>query len=210
MSLPQQILPQTVPLGKADANGSITIDTNWYLFLYSLASQVFSASGGSVPASTADLLQITENDVSGIDALSDKRALVNALLQPLDEVANVDAVQDKQQIINALLIQPDADVSPTLRDMANALLLAQDALLQDPVPQAQPVLTITVGVSPYTYAAPFSGCLSVTGGTVSLIQIIRQGTTIATGMTAGLIQVSKLDQVKITYSVIPTVVFLPT
>jgi hypothetical protein len=35
-ALPNQILPQTVPLGKADKDGYVTIDINWYLLLYNL------------------------------------------------------------------------------------------------------------------------------------------------------------------------------
>ena len=100
------------------------------------------------------------------------------------------------------------DVPQAYRQDLNTRLL-QD-VLPDPVPQAQPAAPVTVGASPYTWSAPFTGCLSITGGTVSAISIIRQGTTVATGITAGLVPVSKLDQVKITYSVLPTVVFLPT
>ena len=101
-----------------------------------------------------------------------------------------------------------ADVPMTYRQDLNTRLL-QD-VLPDPVPLAQPAAPVTVGASPYTWSAPFTGCLSITGGTVSAISIIRQGTTVATGITAGLVPVSKFDQVKITYSVLPTVVFLPT
>jgi hypothetical protein len=44
---------------------------------------------------------------------------------------------------------------------------------------------------------------------VSAVVIIRQGVTVPTGLVDGLIPVSRLDQVQITYAVAPTVNFLP-
>jgi hypothetical protein len=84
-----------------------------------------------------------------------------------------------------------------------------DVVLPDVPAQAQPAKSITPGASPYVYTAAFDGTVAVTGGTVSAITITRQGTSVATGITTGLIPLSRLDQLQVTYSVAPTMTFLP-
>lgn len=185
--LPGQIPPQTIPLVEQSPTGEMIVDINWYLYFYNLGKNVLMGSLGSVPMSAAVNVALIDSDV--VDS---------------------DAMQAPRQILNAMLLQPDQDIGPTLREMQNALLLAQDGWLSDAIPAAQPVAAITVGVSPFTYTAPFNGAVSVSGGTVSAIAVIRQGATVATGMTAGLIPLSRLDQIRITYAVIPVAVFLPS
>lgn len=226
-SLPQLIPPQTavfgnIEEGKVDRDGKVTgivtVDVNWYLFLYNLVKQTIGVSSGStgggstVTVMPMDLLALNEIDVGSTDAISDKRAIINAsLLEALDtDLAGADLAGLPVRSNNVQLLALDPDVGPSLRDMTNAIVLGSEALLQDPGPQAQPAQTVTVTASPFTYTAPFSGQVSVTAGTVSLISIVRQGVTVGTGLVTGLIPVSRLDQVKITYSVLPTVVFLPT
>ena len=90
------------------------------------------------------------------------------------------------------------------------VFVLQDEFLPDPpAAQAAPVASITVTASPFTYTAPFAGNVAVTGGTVSAITLIRQSTSVATGLTVGLISVSRGDQVQVTYSVTPTLTFIP-
>lgn len=113
------------------------------------------------------------------------------------DVADVDALQ------RSMVEIPESLAIPTL----SALL--EDSLLPDPTPQAQPVAAITVGASPFTYTARFSGSVAITGGTVSSITLIRQSTSVATGVTAGLIPVSRLDQVQVTFTGTPTMTFIP-
>jgi hypothetical protein len=69
--------------------------------------------------------------------------------------------------------------------------------------------TITVEASPFIYTTTSAGNVSVTGGTVSSIMVLRQGIQVPTGMTSGLIPVSPGDQVIVTYSVAPSMTFLP-
>ena len=75
--LPELIPPQPAVFGKADADGNVTINIHWYLFLYNLASQVFSLSNGSITVGQIDLLLIDGDDnvepVEGqsADAISD-------------------------------------------------------------------------------------------------------------------------------------------
>ena len=68
---------------------------------------------------------------------------------------------------------------------------------------------ITVGVSPYAYTAQSNGHVVVTGGTVSAISLTRVSAH-ATGFTAGFIPVGNKDVVTVTYTVAPTMTFIPT
>lgn len=80
-----------------------------------------------------------------------------------------------------------------------------------PNPRAQPVQAITVGASPYTYTAPFDGMVAVSGGTVTGLDISRDGgsTFLATGVLAGCVPVARLDQVQFTHAGAPTATFFP-
>lgn len=187
--LPTQILPPSAPIGRVNEQGEVIADKNFWLLLYNLCLNVLG-TGTGLPASALEELAGADSDAADTDAIALRQGLANALLQA---------------------IQPqDVVVSPNdLPDLARALLLAQDGLLPDATAQSQPVSSITVGGSPFTYTAPFAGTIAVTGGTVSAIAILRQGTSVATGITAGFVPVSRYDQVQVTYSVLPTLTFIP-
>lgn len=70
-----------------------------------------------------------------------------------------------------------------------------------------PLVGITPGASPYTYTATDAGTVIVQGGTVTLIELGRKTTFVTTGMTFGAVPVSKGDQVRVTYTVAPTMNF---
>lgn len=55
-SLPNIIPEQTAKLGTVDDSGNVTIDLNWYLFLYNVATQVLSSNAGGITVSPTDLL----------------------------------------------------------------------------------------------------------------------------------------------------------
>lgn len=67
------------------------------------------------------------------------------------------------------------------------------------------------GASPLTYTAIARGQAIVSGGTVSAIELSRDGETFySTGLTAGLFPMSAQDQLRVTYTVVPTtLVFVP-
>lgn len=70
---------------------------------------------------------------------------------------------------------------------------------------------VVVGVSPYIYSPIRKGSLIVSGGTVSAIDFSRDGTTFySAGQTAGMFTLNAADQLRITYTVTPTVTFVPT
>lgn len=74
--------------------------------------------------------------------------------------------------------------------------------------QAPPgISNIIVGPSPFTYTSKEPGFISVNGGTVSTIGLIRGLVSVDVTGTK-LIPVAIEDNVKITYSVLPTVKFL--
>ena len=200
--LPGTILFPSMPLarveidesGKVKDGGICTIEMNWWLFFYNISQSVLGTPGGgqTIGLPAAGLIEIAslEADADDADAIVSRQGISSALVQSFQP-------QD--------VTLTDAD----LPSIARALLLAQDGFLQETQPLAQPVQTISVGGSPFTYTAPFNGHVAVTGGTVSAISIIRQGTTVATGLTAGVIPASRADQIKVTYTGVPAMTFIP-
>jgi hypothetical protein len=70
---------------------------------------------------------------------------------------------------------------------------------------------VTLGASPAIYSATRKGSLIVSGGTVSFIEFTRNGTNYYnTGATSGMFTVNASDVLRITYTVAPTVTFVPT
>lgn len=67
--------------------------------------------------------------------------------------------------------------------------------------------TVT-GASPFSFTAPSDGIVFVSGGTVSLIEYARTA-FFATGATAGPFFVFKGDILRVTYTVVPTIHFVP-
>lgn len=84
----------------------------------------------------------------------------------------------------ANLIAQGADLQHVERGLANLRAQVLGSLLPDPVPMAQSVQAVTVGASPFTYTALANGALSITGGAMSAVSIIRQGISVATGIAS--------------------------
>lgn len=83
------------------------------------------------------------------------------------------------------------------------------ALFNGLAPAAE--VAITPGVSPYSYSAPVKGSVIVSGGTVSAIAFSRNGTTFyTTGQTSGMFTLNAQDRLRVTYTVLPTMTFVPT
>ncbi|MCQ4437282.1 hypothetical protein NO135_20015, partial [Clostridioides difficile] len=152
-SLPKQIRLQSGPFAEKGADGNLYIDFNWYLFLYNIGQQLFpsgsSGSGGS-PILPADLIARIALDAAGADVPQAYHQIANAaIVESLGEdLAGADIAQFARQLANMQMLLPDTDVGPSLRDLANTLLLATDGLLPDPPFAAQPAQTVTVGASP--------------------------------------------------------------
>lgn len=103
-----------------------------------------------------------------------------------------------------------ADGSITLTHNWYLLFYNLSSKVLGPAQAPDPSAAISVGVSPFLYTPTASGNVAVTGGTVSSIAVLRQGVEVTTGLTSGLIPVSVGDQVIVTYSIMPTMTFLPT
>lgn len=74
----------------------------------------------------------------------------------------------------------------------------------------QPVEALMLGSSPFTYVAVIRGQLNIAGGTVSAVELSRDGTNFfSAGITAGFVQMDTGDSARITYSVAPTLVYFP-
>lgn len=72
------------------------------------------------------------------------------------------------------------------------------------------VQAITVATSPFTYQATRRGFVLLSGGTVTLVQFTRDGiTNYTTGATGGAFPLSASDRLIVTYTVAPTMVFVP-
>lgn len=68
---------------------------------------------------------------------------------------------------------------------------------------------LTPSASPYSFTATSTGRVAISGGTVSLVRVGRLDSFFDVGQVAGLVPVRKGDVVEITYTVAPTVTFLP-
>lgn len=82
-------------------------------------------------------------------------------------------------------------------------------LFQGLAPEAE--VNVPATGSPLTFSATRGGYLIVAGGTVSAIEFSRDGITFYTiGITNGIVPVCSSDRVRVTYSVAPTMTFVPT
>jgi hypothetical protein len=64
--LPNQIIPQTMPFGTVNDDGTVTIEHDWWLLIYALCEQILANGSGASTLSLAELalLQPKETDVS--------------------------------------------------------------------------------------------------------------------------------------------------
>lgn len=70
--------------------------------------------------------------------------------------------------------------------------------------------TIDVGVSPFEYEAREPGNIIITGGTVTDVLLTRGQETLDLGAFVTIIPVAINDIITITYSVLPTITFIPS
>lgn len=73
----------------------------------------------------------------------------------------------------------------------------------------EPIAAITLGASPFDYTANSNGNVIVSDGTVSAITLTRGITVIILPFTSGVVPVRQGDIVEVTYSVLPTINFVP-
>jgi len=73
----------------------------------------------------------------------------------------------------------------------------------------RPIAPVSVGASPFVYTAFTIGHIFVSGGTVSAISLERSGVALACPSNV-FIPVAANDMVTVTYSVLPTMTFIPS
>ena len=104
------------------------------------------------------------------------------------------------------LIVPRLDAP--LVDRSGLALAPWTTFFQQFVQAPSAAVSLIIGVSPFNYVAREPGQVAVIGGTVSAIALIRGTVTIdVTGVK--LIPVAIKDIVKVTYSILPVIQFLP-
>lgn len=72
-----------------------------------------------------------------------------------------------------------------------------------------PAAAVSLTGSPFDYASTADGLVVVVGGVVSAIAYGRNGAYTTLGVTSGMVPVKAGDVVRITYTVAPTVNFIP-
>jgi hypothetical protein len=104
---------------------------------------------------------------------------------------------------------PDVNTPLTIKGTINSSWFRCWQGLFSGTPTAN-VSVVTVGVTPFTYAAPLGGTVIINGGTVSQVKFSRDGASFyVTGQAQGMFPVSQGDLLVISYSVPPTVTFVP-
>lgn len=72
----------------------------------------------------------------------------------------------------------------------------------------RPIMPVSPGPSPYTFEATTIGDLLIKDGTVSLV-VLTRGSVSVSCPASGFVPMAALDTVTITYSVAPSVTFVP-
>ena len=197
-----------------DRTGAISRE--WYRWFLSLFTQVEINSGSIVASEASEPLAA----IAGLDAAL--RAVQGAALSQPAQPDHTQAVQALAQAIQTLprpapvvapvpVVPPGFDPAPLLRRI-NTLSAAP--AVQPPAPSGAGVVptTVTPGASPYSYinTSSYAASLIVQGGTVTLIEFSRNGTTFFdTGVLAGMFALSPYDRLRITYAIAPTVTLVP-
>jgi hypothetical protein len=186
--LPSTILPYTEPIGQVMQDGSVQIDKNWWLLIYNLCINILGTSQTGLPADALQDLFSADLDAIDSDAVALRRPIANLAVE-LEDPLKISASE--------------------LPEIFRNYLLAQDALLPDAPTWPQPIASIVPTGSVFTYTASYPGTVVIQGGTVSVIALVRQKTSVTTGLTDGVIPMSRYDQVQVTYVSAPTMSFIP-
>ena len=187
------IPPPRVPLID-DRTGLMSRE--WYRFLLNL----FTLTGGG---SNSTSLQDVQLGPPGVDEAALQAALqAYAELTPAVAPATADALFDAA----AQLAPPAAQAAPVAFDT-----LDPPAFLDVPGRFLLPT-NVTPGASPYTYqnTSGRPGDMIVSGGAVSAVAFSRDNATFySVGIVSGIFPLSAYDFLRVTYTVAPTMTFIP-
>lgn len=112
--------------------------------------------------------------------------------------------------VQAMLTDTSDQGSVVTKQKDRSLLWAIPSIGEGDTSRSFASISVTVGASPYDYVAASEGMLFVSGGGVSSMSFSRDGSTFyPTGSFYGAFPLRKGDTMRITYSVAPTVTFVP-
>ncbi len=151
------------------------------------STQVFNVAPAVAPAQAVNLAQTTAL-LSGYQPVGSYAALSGNATQTFD-------VQTAVATSNAV-------------PLAQATTLIASAVAATATASGAALASITVGASPYVYTATTRGAVAVSGGTVSAASLTR-GSAVTLPI-AGLFPVSAGDTITVTYTVAPTMTFVPS
>ncbi len=96
-----------------------------------------------------------------------------------------------------------------LVDTTGRMLTPWNSYFQQFTQAPASAIPITVGASPFDYTVREPGTLVITGGTVTGVRLTRGSTIITLASTNNVIPVGINDVVRVTYTVLPTLILLP-
>lgn len=100
------------------------------------------------------------------------------------------------------LLYPDITPTQAMQEYFSDIIQPQTQR-QATAPEA-----VTVGSSPYVFTARADGVLAISGGTFSLVEYGRNGTYTSIGMPNS-VTVFEYDTIRVTYTLAPTMTFIP-
>ena len=184
------IVPPRVHFGTTEKGDPVYIAREWYLFLLNMQQAV----GGS--GQTLNLA-----DVQLIGEYSEAVDLSHQV--PGAVQASADA---------ALLAFTPEDPSgmSSAQDVLDVALMSHLVLDLEVQPAPQPESAITVTASPFVLQTTRDCVVIINGGTVTLVEFSRDGATFyAAGMITGMFTLSRLDRLRVTYTLAPTMTSVP-
>jgi hypothetical protein len=150
--------------------------------------------------------QIPSVNVNFVDGSGKITSSWYRLLTDLSQTVNNNNVDVDSQQAFAFMSDQDQSDDASYVDNQPVLWANDEGSQQQLAPP--PYESVTLGSSPATYTATTSGYFLVVGGTVSLIEITRNGVSVATGLTFGFVPLEPYDQIEVTYTVLPTTTFI--
>lgn len=96
--LPGRIIPQDVPIGKVNEDGTVTIDKDWWLLLYNLCLQTLGANGQTLPIDDQTLLTEMDDAADDGNDIRSQVADLERLVLDLDEPQTTGTAADVAEL----------------------------------------------------------------------------------------------------------------
>lgn len=182
------------------------VSREWYMFFLSL----FNSSNALVDAESATGLN-SNSQIASLDYAIEQLSQA-ADSQPIAIVEQIQPLLDALAMeLQARTLSAIEQTRPFLDDLAQQIGTAR---VEAPAVPTRFILPsgITPGASPYTYqnTLGYPADVIVSGGTVSAIAFSRDNATFYTiGPTSGMFALSPYDYLRVTYTVAPTMTFIP-